>query len=298
MDLLAHMATFCRVVETGSLSAAARAEGLSVPAVSRQLRALEQELGSTLIRRTTRRLAMTDAGQQWYQQSLRLLREVAAARASLAPAPGVSGRLVVSAPVSIGIAQVLPRVEALLRQHPGLSVDLRLEEHLVDLVADAVDVVVRAGVPPPELPSLVARPILRFARIAVASASYLERRRLPNAPSALVEHECLIQLGAAGTLDRWRFTRQSAGAHGTEEQVDVRGRFRASTPLALREACVAGSGVALLPEWLVADDLRRRRLRRLLPGWQSGPVSAWAVYRVEARGSAVIRAFLAAMAPP
>ena len=290
MDLLAQMATFVRVVEAGHLSAAARALGLSLPAVSRQLRALEDELGVRLIVRTTRHLRVTEAGRRWHGHCTRILREVEEARHSVAPR-GVRGRVVVSASVTLGMHFVLPKLPALLRAHPGLSLDLRLEDNPVDLVADNVDLVFRAGFAVPPSASLIARPLPTIERVAVAAPSYLRAHGVPRAPDALLGHEAILQLSAAGPLERWRF---ELGAE--QREVTVHGRLRLTTPLAIRDAAVAGLGVAWLPDWLVATDLAAGRLRRILAKWRSPRVSAWVLYRVEARGSAVIRAVLERLA--
>src|SRR5687767_11766775 len=144
MDLLAQMETFVRVVDGKSLSAAARAQRLSLPAVSRQLRALEAELGATLIVRSTRRLHVTDAGRQWYAHCVRILRELEDARAAVGGERGVRGTLLVSASFTFGSVVIVPLLARLAQRHPQLIVDLRLEDHLVDLVAEGVDVAVRA----------------------------------------------------------------------------------------------------------------------------------------------------------
>jgi DNA-binding transcriptional LysR family regulator len=203
MDLLAQMQMFVRVVESGRLSAAARDLGLSVPAVSRQLRALEQELETTLIVRSTRHLRVTDAGHIWHSHCTRILRDVAEARRSVAPR-GVQGSLVVSASVTFGMHFVLPRLAALQRKHAALELDLRLEDRPVDLVADHVDVVLRAGFPLQESAALIARPLADFRRIAVAAPSYLRARGVPVDPASLPSHDAIVQLTAAGAIAHWR----------------------------------------------------------------------------------------------
>jgi DNA-binding transcriptional LysR family regulator len=281
------MATFVRIVETGSLSAAARGQRLSVPAVSRQLRALEEDLGAALVLRTTRRLKITTAGQSWYAQCVRILRDIDGARAQVSAARAVRGLLTVSAPVSLGLAHVAPRLPALIKRHRGLSIDLRLEDHLVEPVTDAVDVVVRGGLQPPDSTSLVAQPLLSFHRLLVAAPAYLRKHGEPREPPALARHECLVQLGAAGPLSTWRLARD-----GEEQAVQVSGALRISAPLAIRDAAVAAVGIAFLPEWLVAGDLAEGRLQRLLPTYTSAPIAVWALYRAELRSSPRMRAFL------
>src|SRR5512139_3908326 len=134
------MQTFVRVVEGNSLSAAARAQRLSLPAVSRQLRALEDELGASLVARSTRRLHVTDAGRQWYEHCVRILREVDAARESIQSPKTVRGTLVVSASMTFGSVVVIPRLTDLAARHPRLEIDLRLEDRLVDLIGEGIDV--------------------------------------------------------------------------------------------------------------------------------------------------------------
>jgi len=281
------MVTFVRIVETGSLSAAARALRLSVPGVSRQLSTLEHELGATLVKRSTRRLHITEAGQSWYTQSVRILTDVEAARLAINGGSAVRGLLTISAPISLGMAHVVPRIPAILSRHHGLHIDLRLEDHFVDPITAGVDVVIRAGVAPPESAALVAQPLLNFYRVVVASPSYLRMRGEPHNAAALTQHECLVQLGGTGPLSSWHLV-----CRGKEEIIQVRGALRISAPLAIREAAIAGLGIAFLPEWLVATDLTDKRLRRLLPSHISPQIAAWALYRTELRRSARVGAFV------
>ena len=135
MDLLAQMATFVRVVEAGSLSAAARDLRLSTAAVSRQLGALEESLGGALLLRSTRKLTVTEAGRAYYERASRILRDVDEAQSAVRPRPDVSGLVVMSAPVSFGLTRVSPHLPSLLTRHPELRVDLRLEDRVIDLIA-------------------------------------------------------------------------------------------------------------------------------------------------------------------
>jgi DNA-binding transcriptional LysR family regulator len=290
VNLLAQMASFVRIVDLGSLSAAARAQKLSLPAISRQLGELERELGVPLVLRSTRRLSVTTNGQLWYEHCVRILRELDEARQSVA-CTGVRGPLVVSAGVTIGSRLILPRLPDLHRAHPELVVELRLEDSLVDLLAEGVDVAVRGGVRPPDSSAIVAVPVLAFERVVVASRAYLKKHKAPADPARLASHDALLQVTSGAPVGTWRLRR------GDEEPqpVAVRGPFRSTAPLALREAAIAGMGVALLPEWLVRDDLAEGRLQRVLPAWRSDPVTVWGMYRVEQRRSPRIQAFLAAV---
>jgi DNA-binding transcriptional LysR family regulator len=287
MDLLSQMETFVRVVESGSLSAAARGLRLSLPAVSRQLTALEEQLGAPLVLRTTRRLSVTPAGRQYYERCLRILREVEDAQASVREQRAVSGLLTVTAPVTVGLLLLGPHLPSLLAAHPGLRMDLRLEDRLIDLVEDGVDVALRAGVPPPDSTSFIAWPLKTFRRLVVASPRYLKKRGEPKAPEALAQHEVLIHQPGTGTGATWRLQRA-----GGEVSVSVAGALRISAPLGLRDAAVAGLGITSLPDWLVAEDLAAGRLKALLPGWETPPQSVFALHRAELRGAPRVRAFV------
>jgi DNA-binding transcriptional LysR family regulator len=287
------MATFVRVVDAQSLSAAARALRLSLPAVSRQLSALEAELGATLIVRSTRKLHVTDAGREWYQRCVRVLGEVEEARDAVRGTKSVRGRLVVSASLTFGLVVVVPRLDRLANQYPQLVVDLRLEDRLVDLVGEGVDLALRAGLPPPDSTGYVAHPIASMRRILVAAPRWLRNHGVPREPRELAKHDCLVQVTPAGNVVRWSLHRQDAA-----ETVEVRGRTRTNAPIALRELAVRGAGIAYLPDWLVSDELARGTLKRVLPEWASTSIPAWAIYRAELRGAPRVRAFLDALAMP
>lgn len=295
MDLLAQMATFVRIVDGKSLSAAARAQRMSLAAVSRQLRALETELGTSLIVRSTRQLSVTDAGRQWYSHAVRVLREIDEARATVGSLRSVRGTLVVSASLTFGTVKILPRLPRLVAQHPHLVIDLRLEDHLVDLVAEGVDVAVRAGPPPPDSTAFVAQPIFEMRRQLVASPRWLRKHGTPREPTQLAQAGCLVQVTPAGTTVRWLLRRDSDAGDAEVESVEVAGQIRSNAPIALRELAIVGAGIAYLPDWLVADDISRGRLRRVLPAWSSPPIAAWAIYRAELRGAPRLRAFIDAL---
>lgn len=290
MDAFEQMQTFVRIVETGSLSAAARGRELSLAAVSRQLSALEAELGATLVLRSTRRLAITDSGRRWYLHCKRLLDELADARADVADSRAPRGSVVLSAPITYGLMYAAPRLEKLGRAHPDLVIDLRLEDHIVDLVGDAIDIAIRAGIAPPDSPSIIARPIDRFRRIAVAAPAYLKRAGVPKHPHDLERHELLVQHGVAAVFTQSRFERA-----GEIVDVPLRSHMRSSSPIVLHAWALAGAGIALVPEWMVADD---GKLKRVLEGWLTPEIRAWALHRIEMRDAPRIRAVVDALAAP
>lgn len=288
MDLLAQMTTFVRVVDGNSLSAAARAQRLSLPAVSRQLRALEEDLGTQLVVRSTRRLHVTDAGRQWYAHCVRVLRDLEEARADVrGTTTSARGRIVVSASHTFGSEVIVPELPRLATKHPHLQVDLRLEDQAVDLVSEGVDIAVRAGIAPPNSTAVVAHPLMEMNRVLVASPAWIRRHGSPKRPSDLLRHEHVVQMTITGSLVRWVLV------NGDEEHdLEPRARFRTNTPLAIRALVIAGCGVGWLPRWLVASDVERGRLRHVLPSFTSRPLRAWALHRAELRGAPRIRAFL------
>lgn len=292
MDLLAQMETFVRVVEGKSLSSAARALGLSLPAVSRQLRSLETELGTSLIARSTRKINVTDAGREWYTHCIRVLQDVEAAKASVRGGSRVRGTIVVSTSLTFGSTFVLPRLGTLRAHYPELAIELRLEDRLVDLIGEGVDVALRAGPPPPDSTAFVARRIATMHRILVASPRWLRKHGRLREPEQLAGAECLVQVALGGETVRWTLQRAS-----DQRTITVRGQIRTNAPLALRTLAIDGLGVALLPDWLVEEDITADRLRRVLPEWSSAPLAAWAIHRSELRGNPRLVAFLDALDP-
>jgi DNA-binding transcriptional LysR family regulator len=288
MDLLSAMSTFVRVIEAGSLSKAARALELSPAAVSRQITALEEELGAPLLVRTTRRIALTEEGARFYERAERTLSEAEEARASVRKDHALSGLLTVSVPTALGLSVFGASVPELVTKNPGLSIDLRLEDHPVDLVAEGVDVAIRAGLLLPDTTTLVAQRLGTMPRVVVASPAYLKRRGEPGEPSELVNHDAVVHLHAGGGVGVWTFRKG-----GRSVSVELSGHLRATALHPVRDAVLAGAGLALLPRFMVARDLEGKRLRALpLGGYEPETSLIFAVVRTESRGRARVRAFV------
>jgi DNA-binding transcriptional LysR family regulator len=284
MDLFQHITTFVRIADAGSISEAARSLRLSVAMASRHLGALEAHLGVQLVRRTTRHLALTEEGTEFLLRSRALLAGVDEAREVVRPGRGATGLLVISLPVSFGLSLVSPLFSELLARHPRLKVDLRFEDRFVDLLGDGIDLAIRAGAPPPDSPFVVARRLATVRRLLCAAPSLLREHGAPTSLEALRQMPCVVQ-GPPPT--RWRFQTE-----GGTEAVEVDGRVRSNNVIALRDAAVAGAGIAQLPEWIVRDDLRRRRLVPVLPKLPLVAVDVFGIFHSGARGSAAIRAAL------
>jgi DNA-binding transcriptional LysR family regulator len=284
MDLLDRMTTFVRVVEAGSFSSAARQLRMSSAAVSRQIASLETELRLPLLRRTTRRMAVTEPGGRYYARCLRVLQEVEEA-SLFARADSPSGLLRVNAPVSFGLARVVPEVPAFLRAQPRMRVDLRLEDVRVNLVMQDVDVAVRVGALP-DSTDLVAHPLGAFRRVLVAAPRYLKGRTLPRSPDDLPTLD-LLGYASGAVADTWTLR-----SGNQEARVRVMPVFACSALQAVRTLALLGVGVGWLPEWLVQEDMEQRRLRRLLPEWTSVPIQVHALHRTTHRGVPRIRAWI------
>lgn len=281
MDFLGRAETLVRVVETGSLSKAARARRLSLAAVSRQIASLEAEVGATLLARTTRRLTLTEAGRRFHEHAVRMVHESEAARASVRTERAVRGRLVVVASVTFGTLRIVPELPALLAKHPALDVELRLEDRETDVIGEGVDLAIRANMVLPDSTRLVAQPLATYERVLVGAPSYLRRAGTPRTVAALARHAVVLGTRVASS---WTF--------GTET-VAVMPRLRIDTMLGIRSAVVGGLGLAILPDFTVHAELAAGTVRRLLPNAPLSKISTHALYRVEAKGLPRIEAVVA-----
>lgn len=284
-DRLTPLLTFARIVETGSLSAAARALGRSLPAVCRSLAQLEQRLGQRLLERTTRRIALTGAGADFYERCRRIatdLEEAEAAVASRRSEP--QGRLRISAPLLLGRLHVGPVVAALLQQHPKVRAHLLLTDRNVNLVEEGLDVAVRVGALPDS--SLVARPLGAIARIVCAAPAYLKARGAPKHPRALAGHQCIAFTGLQGSRE-WLFA-----IDDSERRVPIDGRIETNDGATAIEMAERGLGLVSLLSYQAADAIRRGTLVRVLRRYEPPPLPVQAVYPSGRLAPAALKAFL------
>jgi DNA-binding transcriptional LysR family regulator len=272
MDRLSGMAVFVRVVEEESFSAAARVLGISKSAVSKQVAGLEERLGARLLNRTTRRLALTDAGTAFFERAQRILNdaeEAEAAVSQLSAAP--RGVLRVNAPVTFGVQHLGPLLPALMAAYPELAIDLVLNDRFVDLVEEGFDVAVRIGRLSDS--SLIARRLAPVRRLLVASPAYIAAHGAPERPEDLRDHACLLYTYLLRG-DAWSLT----GPDGRAAEVRVTGRLRANNGDVLRSALLGGMGIAYTPSFIVGQDLADGHLVRVLPGWEDTTAAVYAVY--------------------
>lgn len=259
MDRIGDIALFLRVLDLGSISAAARTLDLSVAVASQRLKRLERELGVRLLHRTTRQLHPTPEGLLLAEQGRVLVEDLEALADGLRrTGSGVAGTLRVTLPSTFGRMYVSPLLPEFLALHPGVRVSVDLSDVKVDLVSAGMDLAIRIGTLDDS--SLVARQLAINRRVLCASPDYLERRGVPRTPADLAEHECLLLVGSQGRQDTWRLRDGD-----TEVSVRVGGRIESNQGELLRDAAVAGLGIALHSTWHVSDDLRAGRLRVVLP---------------------------------
>jgi DNA-binding transcriptional LysR family regulator len=255
---LNRIGVFVRVVEQKSFTGAAQELRVPVSSVSRAISGLEDELGVRLLHRTTRKLSLTDAGQHFFGRMQAVVNEAEqATRAITGFASEPRGVVRITTPPDLG-AQELPRVIAkIARQHPGLSIELKLTNHVVDIVAEGFDLAVRGGNLGDS--SLVARKIADSEMGIYGSPAYLQHRGRPRALSDLKKHACL-RYGARDIYMPWRFT----GPRG-EESVTVNGPIVCDDLIFLREAAIDGAGLTILPVHMATPSVRAKRLARVLP---------------------------------
>ena len=254
LDRLTGVEVFAKVAAVGSLSSAARAMGMSQTMVTKHVAALEARLGVKLFHRTTRRLSITEAGRNYLESSARILAEIEAADAAVA-ADRIEprGLLRLNAPVSFGTRQIAPLLPEFAARHPRVTVELGLNDRLVDLADEGWDLAIRIG--NLSNSSLIARRISPCRIIVCAAPSYIKARGRPRTVSSLADHNCLgYTLSQRQPVDRWVF-----GPRG-EVSVQVSGNLRANNGDALLAAAIAGQGVIHQPSFIVADDLRAGRL--------------------------------------
>jgi len=293
MDKLLALNTLLEVADAGGFSKAAQRLGVATSSVTRLMDALETSLGTALLTRTPRKVSLTDAGIAYVEQVGKVLDDLAEADESVFDS-GASpvGALRIAVPSAFSRLRLAPHLAAFLAEHPRVFLDVVVADHYADLALDRIDIAIRIGLPDRDA-NLVVRKLADNPRYVVASHDYLERSGTPATPQALDSHECLRVAYGGGYRTRqvWSFRRD-----GAEERVDVRGHLLSNSIDILLEAVIAGRGIALLPEWLVAAEIRAGRLMRLFEQFEATPHNGdavvYAAYLPNRRHSSKVRAFL------
>ena len=286
MDRMASMAAFTKVVGAGSFSAAAREMQVSQALVTKQIQELENWLGARLLNRTTRRLSLTEVGTAFYERAARILEAVEEAKGAAGALQTVPrGRLRINAPISFGVLHLAPAVTEFLQRFPDVSVELLMNDRLVDLLEGEFDVGVRIGRLRDS--SLIARKIAPIRLAVCAAPDYLARRGVPRAPEDLAKHDCL-EYTYFESRGEWRLL----NPEGDEIVVPVSGRYLANNADVLRITAIAGGGIILCPTFIVGEDLRSGRLVRLLPDYPPPEQALHALYPPGRHLSAKVRSFV------
>ena len=282
-----ELRTFVSIVGAGSLSAAAREMDLALSVVSKRLASLERRAEVRLIARSTRRLALTEEGQDLYERAQRILAEVDDAEAILTSGRvEPQGLLRVSAPVAFGRAHVGPVCRDLVNAYPRISIDLRLTDRMVDLIEEGIDVVVRIG--PPRDSRLVMRKLIDDYRIVVGAPEYLEHRGTPMTPAGLEDHDCVHYRGV-GT--HWRLV----DSGGRAIEVRAASRLRSNSGQVALDWALAGCGL-VMNSWVDVElDVRTGRLVHVLQGWRSDPAPVCALFPSSRQLPSRVRLFIDAM---
>lgn len=286
-----HLAVFVDVVRGGSFSSAARRRSVTPSAVVRQIDALEHDLGVSLLVRSTRALALTDAGQHLFGRAQQLLDDLADTRAEIAAFDGsVAGILRVACFPTFGKRYVIPILETLMAQHPRLTVELDLTERLADPVVERLDAVIRIGVLADS--SLIASKLADQRRLLVASPAYVERAGTPASLSELSGHRLIDKLHGNDLLG-WRDMLGHTAGSWPEGEV----AFRSDDFEAMRIAALSGLGIAFLPDWVVGDDVNRGDLIRMTLDGEPWNTMVTGIYLLRALSEppAKVSAFAAAL---
>jgi DNA-binding transcriptional LysR family regulator len=258
---LEGLAIFAKVVDLRSFAGAASELNLSKATVSKAVSRLERRLGTTLFNRTSRRLALTDAGRELSARAAHILAEAEAAEDDArAQSTTPRGRVRLAVPMSFGVLHVAPLIAEFLATYPEVTIELHLSDAVVDLIGDGYDAAIRIGVLPDS--ALVARRLCDSQRYLVGSPAYLKKHGRPNHPLQLADHACISYAYAIGP-EIWRFTTKD----GKSASVRPSGPLRVNNGDAMMPGLISGIGLGVLPEFIVRGALADGRLQRLLPEW-------------------------------
>lgn len=290
MDRLEAMTLLVAVADAGSISAASRKLRTPLATVSRKIAELERHLNARLLLRSTRHVALTDAGRAFVAASRRILAELDdAERDAASETSTLKGELVVSAPIALGRFYLLPAVTDFLNQHPSIDARMILTDRRVNMIEDQVDIGLRVG----ELNdfSLVARKVGSVRRVVCASPSYLARRGTPKTPEDLKDHDC-ITFENTLSAQSWAFKVGKA-----EKSFPIHSRLIVSTAEAAADAAVSGLGLARMLDYQVDHERRAGRLKLVLEAFRQPPKPIHLIYEAGSHLPLKIRAFLDFAAP-
>jgi DNA-binding transcriptional LysR family regulator len=284
MDRFLSMTNFIRVVEAGSFSEAARQLGVGQPAVSKLIAQLEEHLGVQLLLRSSRGLTPTEAGQNFFERAKCAIEEADEAElAARGAGATLTGRLRVSAAVTFTRIHIVPKLGEFVARHPGLEIELILDDRTVDLVEEGIDVALRMGNLADS--SSTARRLAKARRRVIGTSAYFEKRGMPAHPDELAHHDAIVYMQGDSVV--WPFKK------GTQtRQVALNSRVRTTAAEALRAAVLADLGLAVASDWMFAEELKSGKALEALTDWTLPSVALWALFPTGRRVSAKARAFV------
>lgn len=284
MSQLEDIRIFVATIEAGSFTAAADKLGLSKQFISKRMMALEARLGVRLLIRTTRQLRPTELGLAYYERMLALSQQIDDAEQAISQQNAAPrGILRITAPMSFGTLHLGPLLPRFMQAHPQVSIEMDLSDRTVDLIGEGYDMAVRIGQLADS--SLIARSIAPMKLLVCASPDYLARRGTPSAPSELRQHDCLLY--GHGKHVEWPFIN-----HGKRQSISVGGRLRANNGELVRDAAIAGLGLAHLPTFIVAQALDSGALVSVLDDYCPPASAVYAVYPQHRQSSLAVHAFV------
>ncbi|WP_220807673.1 LysR family transcriptional regulator [Noviherbaspirillum aridicola] len=271
MDHFKQISTFVEVAARGSLSAAARAEGIAPAMIGRRLDALEERLGVKLLQRSTRKIALTDEGLSFLEDCQRILAELEDAESAVSERSAkASGHLLISAPAGFGRQHVAPLIPSFLAQHRDVSVTLNLNDRVVDLIGEGVDVAIRIAALSDS--SLIGVKLADNKRVVVAAPSYLRRRGVPRSLDDLAGHNCLA-ISSEGSQRGWTFRQ-----NGKNVTLKVGGNMVCNDGAVLHEWALAGEGLAWRSMWEVGSAIESGALVTVLDEFAAPGNDIYAVF--------------------
>jgi DNA-binding transcriptional LysR family regulator len=286
MDSLDGLKTVIAVVETGSFTIASERLMISKALVSKYVGEVEEKLGVRLFNRTTRRLALTEAGKTYYDRALPLLEEYEELLDSVTGDQSTpKGKLKISVPVTFGEMQLSPVINKFITTYPDIQVNIQLTDRRIDMLEEGVDVVIRIG--GVDDSNMVARQINTYPLVLCASPAYLKQHGYPNIPNDITRHACIID-------SNFRIGKQwpLVSPNGTVETIEVTSKIAANSPRAVMEIAKSGGGIALIPRFIVAETIAQGLLVEVLPSYSTLEFGLFAIFPHRRYLSKKIRCFI------
>ena len=290
MDTIDGIKTVIAVIETGSFTAASERLGMSKALVSKYVGEVEESLGVRLLNRSTRRLALTEAGQRYYDQALPLLEEfIEMVDNVTGEQSSPRGLLRISVPVTFGEMSLAPLIPKFLKAYPDIGVDLQLSDKMIDMLEEGIDVVIRIGAVDDS--NLIAKQIQTLPLTLCASPDYLETYGRPTTPEelskAMTKHQCIIDSNFR-VGKHWPMM----SPQQKSTSIEVNSRITANSPRAVKEIALAGGGIGMIPQFIVKDALADGRLEEVLPNYNTLEFGLFAIYPHRRYLSRKVRCFI------